>query len=137
MWPPVKMSLTPLIKGRKIWQKHLYAPEQDYPEPSIWRCGSHVTLDTSEFPHLKDGNEQSSPSPFHRSVIANIQGKEAEDGKFIHQGQSSPCGPTTLGLCQSALLTFRANQPEMGKVISNNKNPRKLTRTWQRKEGQV
>lgn len=35
------------------------------------------------------------------------------------------------------ILTFRANQPEMGKVISSSKNPRKLMKPWQMQEGQV
>lgn len=34
-------------------------------------------------------------------------------------------------------LTLRANQPEMGKVSSSSKNPRKLMRPWQRQEGQL
>lgn len=36
-----------------------------------------------------------------------------------------------------ASLTFRANQPEMGKVSSSSKNPRKLMRPWQRQDGQL
>lgn len=51
------------------------------------------------------------------------------DGEFVYQCHSSHCDP--------ANLTFRANQPEMGKVISSSKNPRKLMRPWQRQEGQL
>lgn len=53
----------------------------------------------------------------------------------IHSSTPSLCLPTPPQ--HPASPTFRANQPEMGKVSSSSKNPRTLTRPWQRQEGQL
>lgn len=84
-----------------------------------------MTLDKYEpqFPQLKD---VSWPSPFHRSDNT-LKGRRQRTKSSSINAQYDP---TTLGLS-------RANQPEMGKVTSSSKSPRKLMRLWQRQEDQL
>lgn len=111
---------------------HLQARVQT---PGLGSLAPRMMLDKSEpqFPYLKDGNNK---------ILAQSTLQKCDNTIFKGRGREQGNRPSSINAkvfsrANPISLTFRANQPEMGKVISSNKNPRKLMRPWQMQEGQV